>query len=250
MYGTRVFFIFLAMLLIVLDWIVLADTRHLCPQVGRGMCTPNSKFDVLKNSLNGGQLNSILPSVVSIGSLSLIRSHILVLQKSGTYQSREIMPCCQTNSLMASSLVLCRSMVGFMAWLVRLVTDLGWLDFLCIAPPPWLLFGHLCCSPLAFLSLRDKFLTPISDGLSLLVGLLEKKSSLFCLTTMYYSSHGQCTTVLCCTASWSLLSLGVLSSLFGFQLFYCFIFLFSLVSVMSMWTCGTSVPVPVLLYLR
>ena len=75
----------------------------------------NSKFDVLKNSLNGGQLNSIPPSVVSIWSLSLIRSPTLVLQKSGTYQSKEIMPRCQTNSLMASSLVLCRSTVGFMA---------------------------------------------------------------------------------------------------------------------------------------
>ena len=63
----------------------------------------------------GGQRNSILPSVVSIGSLSLIRLPTLVLQKSGMYQSREIVPCCWTNSLMASSLVLCRSTVGFMA---------------------------------------------------------------------------------------------------------------------------------------
>ena len=75
----------------------------------------NSKFDVLKNLLSGGQLNSILPSVVSIGSLSLIRSPTLVLQKSGTYQSRAMVPCCQTNSLMASSLVLCGSTVEFVA---------------------------------------------------------------------------------------------------------------------------------------
>ena len=56
----------------------------------------NSKFDVLKNSLNGGQLNSILPFVVSIGSLSLIRLPTLVLRKSGTYQSRVMVPCCRT----------------------------------------------------------------------------------------------------------------------------------------------------------
>ena len=39
----------------------------------------NSKFDVLKNSLSGGQLNNILPSVVSSRSLSFIRSPTPVL---------------------------------------------------------------------------------------------------------------------------------------------------------------------------
>ena len=75
----------------------------------------NSKFDVLKNLLSGGQLNNILPSVDSSGSLSFIRSPTLVLHKSGTYQSRAMVPCCHTNSLMASSLVLCNSTVGFIA---------------------------------------------------------------------------------------------------------------------------------------
>ena len=75
----------------------------------------NSEFDVLKNSLSGGQLNNILPYVDSSGSLSFIRSPTLVLHKSGTYQSRAMVPCCHTNSLMASSLVLCNSTVGFIA---------------------------------------------------------------------------------------------------------------------------------------
>ena len=57
-----------------------------------------SKFDVLKNSLSGGQLNKILRSVDSSGSLSFIRSPSLVLQKSGTYQSRAMVPCFRTNS--------------------------------------------------------------------------------------------------------------------------------------------------------
>ena len=75
----------------------------------------NSKFDVLKNSLSAGLLNSILPSMVSSWSLFFIRSPILVLQRSGTYQSRLMVPCCHTNSSMASSLVLCSSTVGFIA---------------------------------------------------------------------------------------------------------------------------------------
>ena len=81
----------------------------------RPVLRSNSKFDVLKNSLSGGQLNSILPSVVSSGSLSFIRSPTLVLHKSGTYHSRAMVPCCHTNSSMVSSLVLCNSTVGFMA---------------------------------------------------------------------------------------------------------------------------------------
>ena len=75
----------------------------------------NLKFDVLKNSLSGGQLNNILPSGVSSGSLSFIRSPTLVLHKSGAYQSRAMVPCCHTHSLMASSLILCNSTVGFIA---------------------------------------------------------------------------------------------------------------------------------------
>ena len=74
----------------------------------------SSKFDVLKNSPSVGHPNSILPSVVSSGSLSFIRSPTLVLQKSGTYQSRAMVPCFHTNSLIVSSLVLCNSTVGFM----------------------------------------------------------------------------------------------------------------------------------------
>ena len=69
----------------------------------------------LKNSLSVGQLNKILPSVVSSGSLCSIRSPTLVLQKSGTYQSRAMVPFFHTNSLMASSLVLCNSTVGFIS---------------------------------------------------------------------------------------------------------------------------------------
>ena len=61
----------------------------------------NSKLDVLKNSLSVGQLNRILPSVVSSGSLCSIRSPTLVLQKSGIYQSRAMVPLFRTNSLMA-----------------------------------------------------------------------------------------------------------------------------------------------------
>ena len=75
----------------------------------------NSKFDVLKNSLSAGLLNSILPSMVSSWSLFFIRSPTLVLQRSGTYQSRLMVLCCHTNSSMASSLVLCSSTVGFIA---------------------------------------------------------------------------------------------------------------------------------------
>ena len=75
----------------------------------------NSKFDVLKNSLSVGQLNSILPSVVSSGSLCSIRSPTLVLAKSGTYQSRAMVPFLHMNSLMDFSLVLCSSTMGFVS---------------------------------------------------------------------------------------------------------------------------------------
>ena len=60
----------------------------------------NSKVDVLKNSLSGGQLNNILPLVVSIGSLFLIKTPTRVLQKFGTYQSKPIVPCLLMNSSM------------------------------------------------------------------------------------------------------------------------------------------------------
>ena len=75
----------------------------------------NLKFDVLKNLLSVGQLNNIMTSVVSSGSLCSIRSPILVLQKSGTYQSRAMVLFFCMNSLMASSFVLCNSTVGFMS---------------------------------------------------------------------------------------------------------------------------------------
>ena len=95
---------------------------HLIPMSSGGsryVNTPvlrfNSKFDVLKNSLSARLQNSILPSMVSSWSLFFIRSPTLVLQRSGTYQSRVMVPCCHTNSLMASSLVLCNSIVGFIA---------------------------------------------------------------------------------------------------------------------------------------
>ena len=81
----------------------------------RPVVRSNSNVNVWKNSLSRGQLNSILPLVVSIGSLSVIKSPTRVLQKFGTYQSRAIVPFLLTNSLMASSLALCRSTVGFMA---------------------------------------------------------------------------------------------------------------------------------------
>ena len=85
----------------------------------------SSKFDVLKNSLSAGLLNSILPSVVSSWSLFSIRSPTLVLQRSGTYQSRLMVPCCHTNSLMASSLVLCSSIAGFMTWSIAFCSCSG-----------------------------------------------------------------------------------------------------------------------------
>ena len=95
----------------------------------------NSKVDVWKYSLRGGQLNSILPPVVSIGSLSVIKSSTRVLLKFGTYQSRAIVPCHLMNSLMASSLALCRSMVGFMA------------EFGAPCACSWLLANSLLASP-------------------------------------------------------------------------------------------------------
>ena len=85
----------------------------------------SSKFDVLKNSLSAGLLNSILPSVVRSWSLFSIRLPTLVLQRSGTYQSRLMVPCCHTNSLVVSSLVLCSSIVGVVAWSVVFCTCSG-----------------------------------------------------------------------------------------------------------------------------
>ena len=85
----------------------------------------SSKFDVLKNSLSARLLNSILPSVVPSWSLFSIRSPTLVLQRSGTYQSRLMVPCCHTNSLMVSSLVLCSSTVGVVTWSIALCACSG-----------------------------------------------------------------------------------------------------------------------------
>ena len=165
----------------------------------------NSKFVVLKNSLSGGQLNSILPSVVSIGSLSFIRSPTLELRKSGTYQSWAMVPCCRTNSLMASSLVLCRSTMGFMARFGASCTCSGWLHFLFIVPQPWLLFERLCCSLLAFLSLGSVFLLSITNGLSSLLTVNVHFSVLIqCLFSLVVSV--QLYSVVSClylSASWS-----------------------------------------------
>ena len=84
------------------------------------VCRFSSKFDVLKNSLSVRLLNSILPSVVPSWSLFSIKLPTLVLQRSGMYQSRLMVPCCHTNSLMVSSLVLCSSTVGVVAWSIAL----------------------------------------------------------------------------------------------------------------------------------
>ena len=53
----------------------------------------SSKWDVLKNSLNVGQLNTIMPSAVSIGSLCSMRSPTLLFEKFGMYQSSAMVPC-------------------------------------------------------------------------------------------------------------------------------------------------------------
>ena len=66
-----------------------------------------------------------MPSVVPSWSLFSIRSPTLVLQRSGTYQSRFMVPCCHTNSLMVSSLVLCSSIVGVVAWSIVFCTCSG-----------------------------------------------------------------------------------------------------------------------------
>ena len=85
----------------------------------------SSKFDVLKNLLSARLLNSILPSVVPSWSLFSIRSPTPVLQRSGTYQSRLMVPHRHTNSLMVSSLVLCSSTVGVVAWSIAFCTCSG-----------------------------------------------------------------------------------------------------------------------------
>ena len=99
----------------------------------------SSKFEVLKNSLSAGLLNSILPSVVPSWSLFSIRLPTLVLQRSGTYQSWLMVPCCHTNSLMVSSLVLCSSTVGVVAWSIAFCTCSGFslLSTLCAMALVW-----------------------------------------------------------------------------------------------------------------
>ena len=59
-----------------------------------------------------GQLNTILPSAVSIGSLCSMRPPTLLFEKFGTYQSSAMVPCFRTKSLMDSSLLLYSSTVG------------------------------------------------------------------------------------------------------------------------------------------
>ena len=120
---------------------------HVIPMFSRGSryvsTSPvwrfSSKFDVLKNLLSAGLLNSILPSVVPSWSLFSIRSPTLVLQRSGTYQSRLMVPCCHTNSLMVFSLVLCSSTIGVVAWSVAFCTCSGFasLSTLCAMALVW-----------------------------------------------------------------------------------------------------------------
>ena len=143
----------------------------------------NSKFDVLKNSLNRGQLNNILPSGVSSRSLSFIRLPTLVLHKSGTYQSRAMVLCCHMNSLMASSLVLCNSTVGFMLGLVHLVVVLDWLRFLYVAP--WLSLEHLYCY----------LLTSLSKGWCFFF----LSTCLFCWLSLFFCNYCVCLFSLICS---------------------------------------------------
>ena len=89
----------------------------------------SSKFDVLKTLLSVRLLNSILPSVVPSWSIFSIGSPTLVLQRSSTYQSRLMVLCCPTNSLMVSSSVLCSSTVGVVAWSVVFCTCSGFASF-------------------------------------------------------------------------------------------------------------------------
>ena len=123
----------------------------------------SSKFDVLKNSLSARLLNSILPSVVPSWSLFSIRSPTLVLQRSGTYQSRLMVPCCHTNSLIVSSFVLCGSTVGVVVWSIAFCTCPGfsslstrfamalvWTPILFSVDIPF--FGEFSCLSLFFLS--------------------------------------------------------------------------------------------------
>ena len=117
----------------------------------------SSKFDVLKNSLSVGLVNSILPSVVPSWSLFSIRSPTLVLQRSGTYQSRLMVLCCHTNSLMV---VLCSSTIGVVAWSVVFCTCSGFalLSTHCAMALVWtpilfsvdIPFWHIFVCPLLF----------------------------------------------------------------------------------------------------
>ena len=67
-----------------------------------------SKVDVVKNSLNWGQLTRILVLPVLIGNLSLIMSLMRVLLKFGTYQSKAM----SLNLLMYSSMLLASILIN------------------------------------------------------------------------------------------------------------------------------------------
>ena len=81
----------------------------------RSSCEQNIQAGFSTNYARFMQLNSILPLVISIQSLSLIKSPTRVLLKFGTYQSRPIVPFLLINSLITSLSVMYRSTVGFMA---------------------------------------------------------------------------------------------------------------------------------------
>ena len=68
-----------------------------------------------KNSLSGGQVNSILPLWVVHFTLFLISVFTWVFAKSGMYQSKPIPPCLWMYSSMIKSSSLGISTVGFMA---------------------------------------------------------------------------------------------------------------------------------------
>ena len=164
----------------------------------------SSKFDVLKNLLSAGLLNSILPSVVPSLSLFSIRSPTLVLQRSGTYQSGLMVPCCHTNSFMVSSLVLCSSIVGVVAWSVVFWTCSGFASL-----------STLCATALV--------LTPILFSVDIPFSAYFHLSAVFCGVCVVLSVSSL-NFLGCCLQLFSLIARGQLSvkSLFSILIgFHC-----------------------------